>query len=200
MTDAVTIGKAFEECGSDKHKHGYHVYYESIFDNEIDSILEIGIKNGGSHRAWRRLLPQARVAGMDINPAELGAGRYNELQALKVDCVFGDSTEPTQANRVSGDFDVIIDDGSHFYVDIMATFDNFKNKFKKYYIIEDLMYDCEGVVDYIKSKGFQNVEVFDSIWKVNVPVNERFLKYGDVTKDSTVPTIKTTLKWIKVTR
>jgi hypothetical protein len=82
----------------------------------------------------------------------------------------------------------------------MSTFDNFKDRFNKHYIIEDLMYDVDGVVEYIKSKGFDKVEVFDSVWKVDVPVNERFLKYGDTTPNPKDNTIRVTLKWVKVSR
>ena len=202
MIDATTIERRFRAAGSDKHIHGYHEYYQQIMDENVNSILEIGIKAGASLFAWKQLLPRAKIAGMDINPEELTEAGYVSLTRRGIDCVFGDSTNKEHTERVKGNFDIIIDDGSHFYVDIMATFENFKDRFNKYYIIEDSMYDHEGVVEFIKSKGFSNVEVYDSKWKVDVSVSEEFLKYGTLStnKKFTKKTLRTTLKWIKVTK
>ena len=63
MIDATTIGDMFKRCTSDNHIHGYHNYYESVLNDDVSSILEIGVKEGASLAAWRRLLPHARVAG-----------------------------------------------------------------------------------------------------------------------------------------
>lgn len=202
MIDKLQIEQALSRNGSDKHIHGYHEYYESVFNDNITSLFEIGIKTGASLLAWYDIFPSAKIAGMDINLTGLGELGYIGLRKRGIKCFFGNSIQKDHCERLEGNFDIIIDDGSHFYIDIMATFDNFKDKFNKYYIIEDSMYDHEGVVDFIKSKGFSNVEVYDSKWKVNVPVPVEFLKYGtppDYCKNIS-NTINTTLKWIKVTR
>lgn len=198
MIDSVDIFKASKKYGSDKHIHGYDQYYDDVFQETPTSILEIGIKKGASLLMWKELFPEARVTGMDINQSELSYEQGISLQNNGIRTFFGDSTDPVITGRMKNTHDIIIDDGSHFYIDIMATFDNFCNKFNKYYIIEDAMWDVEGIVDYIKSKGFANVKVYDSLSEVNVPVGESFLKYNKrVSKDKQIPV---TLKWIKVTR
>lgn len=198
MIDSTDIFKASKKYHSDKHIHGYDIYYESVFEETPTSILEIGIKKGASLLMWKELFPEARVTGMDINRSELSDDQYKSLVANNIRTVFGDSTDPETTSRMKNTHDVIIDDGSHFYVDIMATFDNFYNKFNKYYIIEDAMWDIEGIVEHIKSKGFTKIEVYDSQSEVNVPVDLSFLKYNKrVSKDKKAIV---TLKWIKVTK
>jgi hypothetical protein len=166
--DSQRIKRAFIENGTDKGRsHGYEEFYSYVFDDPPLSLLEIGVKEGRSLSAWRDLFPNVVMYGLDISRQQY-IERY--VKRSKAICHLGDSTKPETVEKFDIDFEVIIDDGSHFYKDIIKTFINFKDKFTRYYVIEDCMYKQDFVVKYIKRLGFKNVKVFDSKVK-NVKVN-----------------------------
>lgn len=150
------IRNAFKRYSTDKHHvHGYERYYNQVFNTPINSILEIGIKKGNSLAAWRSLFPEARICGMDVTSQHFNS-KY--LDYAKPEIFIKDST----SFKINGKYDVIIDDGSHFYKDIIRTFFNLKDNFTKYYVIEDAMYKQDFIVKYINKLGFKKVEIFDS--------------------------------------
>lgn len=87
MTDLEAMAKAalvrqatknwddapLEEChfgDTDKGHHGYLPLYERhLVREEITTLLEVGVFNGGSLRMWARWLPKARIVGIDVEPA-----------------------------------------------------------------------------------------------------------------------------------
>lgn len=118
MTRAQLIQTAFEVHGTDKAQHGYADFYAKHLPENPRSILEIGVKEGASARAWRDIFPEAQITGLDL------------FEEFKMSSVIG------PANFIKGNqcdwrileelrkynFDVIVDDGSHNARDQMITF------------------------------------------------------------------------------
>jgi len=77
------------------------------------SILEIGVKGGGSTALWKALFPSATVVGMDI---KLRPSLTAEPSADGVVYLKGDQTDVARLREIAaahGPFDLVIDDGSH---------------------------------------------------------------------------------------
>lgn len=76
------------------------------------TFLEIGIFAGGSLEVWRSYLgPDARIAGIDINPD------CKALEADGFDVFIGDQADPGFLREVAaelGTIDVVSDDGGHW--------------------------------------------------------------------------------------
>lgn len=162
---------AFQICGTDKLSHGYSEFYNQVINFNPDSILEVGIKKGKSLAAWRLLYPRAHITGIDITTKNFVS---NMIELSKAEIIIKDSTSPAIKDIVKNKFDIIIDDGSHFYKDICKTFFNLQYKFNRLYIIEDAMYKQDFIVRFIKNLGYNNVEIFNSNVK-DVPVDKFFV-------------------------
>lgn len=103
---------AFSDKGN---PHSYIDYYESQFAprQAKATILEIGIKTGGSLLMWSRYFEQYRIVGVDLSPTWSAARPFQaELEANpSIELIFGqDSTQPI---KLEGVFDFVIDDGAH---------------------------------------------------------------------------------------
>ena len=82
-------------------------------DREPASILEIGVKGGGSTAMWKALFPNAVVVGVDIK-----LRRWLTHQPSQDGVVYlqGDQTDIPRLEEIArkyGPFDLVIDDGSH---------------------------------------------------------------------------------------
>lgn len=162
------IRNAFVKFKCDKqYSHGYERYYSLCLDDNIESILEVGIKRGNSLAAWRYLYPKAEICGVDITEKWF-VPELIKFSNSKI--IIQDSTKISLEKK----YDLIIDDGSHFYKDIIRTFFNLKNNFNKYYIIEDAMYKQDFIVRVIKKLGFNNIKVYDSN-KKNIPLYKDYV-------------------------
>lgn len=151
----------FERYGTDKGRNGYHTWYEDVLADRRESIryvLEVGIgtlvpsahssmvgygadhyQPRGSLRAWRDYLPNAVVVGMDTQPD-------TQFTDDRIVTVCADSTDPRQVESVlTGNFDLIIDDGDHVGVSQISTFCNLWPHLNDngLYVIEDI--SDEGV-------------------------------------------------------
>ncbi|MGE3403730.1 MAG: CmcI family methyltransferase [Vicinamibacterales bacterium] len=77
------------------------------------SILEIGVKGGGSVAFWKALYPSAAVVGVDI---KLRPWLKEEPSADGVIYLQGDQTDAKRLRAIAkahGPLDLVIDDGSH---------------------------------------------------------------------------------------
>ena len=121
-----------------KWKH-YFPIYEKHFGpirNKPIKILEIGILNGGSLEMWRYYFPEATIVGIDINPV----CKEHEQEGINVR--IGDQTDENFLQSLIdefGDFDLIIDDGSHHVNHVNKTFQFLFTKLANggIYFIED---------------------------------------------------------------
>lgn len=131
--------------------HPYALIYDLLFkDLKIDSIFEIGVgaaplmgqyikdyKVGASLYVWRDYFPEAQVYGMDNRPDAKVEGEP------RITTFLGSSTEPADVTRITRDiapFDIVIDDGSHYTHDQIATAQLFLPLVKPggMYFIEDV--------------------------------------------------------------
>jgi hypothetical protein len=169
MTTAAKIKSAFDQTLTDKgYTHSYENGYEFVFKNfNPTSLLEVGIKQGRSLAAWKILFPKCDITGVDITDKEFKNEYLKMAQSKNIIC---DSTKPELLQFLEPSYDVIIDDGSHFYLDIEKTFDLLKNRFKYAYVVEDSMYGTEVLVAYARSLGY-TVSLFPCPKKQNIPVN-----------------------------
>jgi hypothetical protein len=118
--------------------HSYGDFYDKLLtplcDKEI-CLLEVGILEGASLRAWSEFLPLATIIGLDnyANPILL-PNRCTLARA--------DSTNLEQVNTALGEltFDIVIDDALHWIDNQKKTFENLWMRVKPngYYIIEDI--------------------------------------------------------------
>ena len=112
---------------SDKWASYLEVYEEffAAFRNKPVSILEIGIQNGGFTSAIAEYFDQAeRIVGCDIDE------RCSDLvfSDERISIVIGDASDVGTLERIKdkqGQFDIVIDDGSHTSKDIVAAFCHF---------------------------------------------------------------------------
>jgi len=95
----------------------YPPLYDEIFTpirQKSLRILEIGVQRGKSLKMWYDYFPNAIIFGYDI-------ARWSKMTRLNRDRVFafsGDQSKREDLNKFiqmyGGDFDIIIDDGSHY--------------------------------------------------------------------------------------
>jgi len=117
--------------GSDKwgrlnqHTAHYERHLRPLRDRPL-KILEIGIGGyreqqlgGASLRMWKRYFHRSLVCGMDIvDKSVIAEQRINVVQGDQADQQF-----LADLSKRSGPFDIIIDDGSHYCADVIASFE-----------------------------------------------------------------------------
>lgn len=107
--------------GKVSHKWTSYLYfYDGITERLTpDSILEIGVQNGGSLEIWAKKYPRAKlILGLDNDP------KCGELvfDSESVKVIIGDASSDEMLEAVlslSQGFDLIVDDGSHKSTDII---------------------------------------------------------------------------------
>jgi hypothetical protein len=117
--------------GTDKATHHkYCDFYEENLPKKIDRLLEIGVMDGASLKMWRAYYPDAEIIGVDIKrPQKIDGVKWLQIDATK------------EAIKELGQFDVIIDDGSHMTADQQKSFELlFEDNLKEggMYIMEDI--------------------------------------------------------------
>jgi hypothetical protein len=119
--------------------HRFTQFYNSYFNQkryEAKLVMEIGVLNGGSLKMWEEYFPNATIIGVDNqNKKQYEQGRIKIHQA---DQEYPDSL--VEVAKQYGQFDIIIDDGSHLiphqYQTLGALFPYVK--INGYYVLEDL--------------------------------------------------------------
>lgn len=116
---AEHVGKA-----SDKWSL-YLTEYDRLFDSYRDkpiNLLEIGVQNGGSLEIWGQYFSHAAsLTGCDINP-DCVKLQYDDP---RIRVIVGDANASDISQQVfacAPQFDIVIDDGSHFSSDIIKSF------------------------------------------------------------------------------
>lgn len=145
--------------------HNFAEIYHNFFSDQRDSVTklaEIGIYKGGSLLMWSDYFKNAKIYGLDINKINLN---HDNIITCQVN-----QNDTTQLNSFielyGGNFDIIIDDGSHVMEhqqrSIGCLFNSVKSK--GYYIIEDMQtslqlfdeLDCKGKNPYRLSADAKN--------------------------------------------
>lgn len=104
--------------------HGYLEHYEQFFAPWRDKsvrLLEIGVAQGHSLVLWSRYFPLASIVGCDIDLKRCKQPLPDRVRLWEAD----QRSAASLVNMVNnlGDFDIIIDDGSHNSKDQVLTFD-----------------------------------------------------------------------------
>lgn len=122
--------------------HYFDVYSELLapFRQHPIRFLEIGIYHGASLELWRSALhPESVIVGLDIDP---DCRRFDD-PARRIHCRIGDQSDPEFLRQVVaefGEFDLILDDGSHQCSRMIASFNTLFPRGLKprgIYIVED---------------------------------------------------------------
>lgn len=133
--------KNFWIYGSDKVSyHNYTVgYYEFLKNIEVNNMLEIGICEGYSHRAWSKIFPTAKIFGIDFNPHTMILDEPNIITAIADQ----NNIESLKdfVNKYPIKFDFILDDGGHQFHQGRNCFQTFFPQLASdgVYIIEDIL-------------------------------------------------------------
>ena len=111
---------SYDTDKSPKYLERYEREFGHLFDEPI-ALLEIGVQRGGSMLMWLDLLPQAQIAGLDLNEISIDedSGRLHIYQGFQQD--------PEVLDRIAAEvapdgFDIILDDASHVARYTSATF------------------------------------------------------------------------------
>ena len=138
------------------------------FQNKKVNVLEIGVWNGESMKLWHDYFVNAKnIVGIDIFVRSSFKEVSGWLKDYDVKLHKFNSHEDTDkfnkfADTYKEGFDIIIDDGSHWYENQINTYKKFKNLMKPggVYIIEDISFEREESVytSYkLTESGMQNV-------------------------------------------
>jgi len=131
-------------------KGALHHYYTKFYDlffksiqSDVKNVLEIGVENGDSLRMWRDYFPNASIIGIDNVPTSWRD--KIELQKMgeeRISVKIGDQSDRAFLIGVAeeyGPFDLIIDDGSHYWPHQLISFETLFSFVKPtgYYVVED---------------------------------------------------------------
>ena len=159
-----TFEESFVKYGTDKH--GYHTYtgvYSSLFKDlsKVRNVLEVGIHLGASIRAWKDVFEFAEIVGVDNNP-----NRFifdDRIMSMYLDQGNNPSIESFKKIYSDTEFDLIVDDGCHFFAETYNTFIHLleKTRVGGFYVIEDiqshLLDEWIGIVDELPKTKFSYV-------------------------------------------
>lgn len=141
----------------------YEFVYDDKFDkirNEVKKFLEIGIYEGASLRMWKDYFPNATIYGLDVCKKLM----FEEDRIITRCVDQGNENDLKKFIEEFGDnYDIIMDDGSHFsqHQQISFSFLLPYLKSKGIYVIEDL-HCCFG------SNRFEKVDPKDERTTYNV--------------------------------
>ena len=138
-----TLDKIAISKGTDKSSqiHNYCVKYEKWLPfNRLEpiTILEIGVLTGESLETWREFYPNAKIVEIDITSSCKDYEDSNRNIFIEI----GSQDDPVFLKEVSlkyGQFDLIIDDGSHINRHVITSFIHLIDSVKPegLYVIED---------------------------------------------------------------
>jgi hypothetical protein len=128
--------------------HGYTDVYDKLFSPKkklCKNLLEIGVREGWSHKMWYEFFPNAMIYGIDNFSDVVYESIDFEIDQIENDRIkifIGDQSdhEFLEISFQNIEFDIIIDDGSHRSWHQQLSFKYLFPKLKSggYYIIEDL--------------------------------------------------------------
>ena len=152
------FSKTGEGTGDKGTDHSYiENYYEPTFKDirfQNLNILEIGVSSGLSLEMWAEYFPNSIITGI-----ELEKNSY-QPSTERINLVIGDATSAVTYKNLKF-FDIIIDDGSHFFQDQIFSYAILFHKLKLggIYIIEDVR-EIEKYAKFYK-KLHENVMIYD---------------------------------------
>ncbi len=162
-----------KKYGTDKQigNHGYTKYYDrhlKLLRDKPLNILEIGVHKGFSLQMWADYFPNSQIWGIDDGSSGDLCTQYDNP---RIHFRQGRQNDPTFLNKLTEEaieFNIIIDDGSHYSSDIVMTFKHLFNDYLRYgglYIVEDLQcsyppYTLPGLSQRFNSNNLTAVQFF----------------------------------------
>lgn len=133
--------------------HTYEKYLSHLREKKI-KFLEIGVKDGSSHRMWSHYFSNdSTIYGLDIDPRCKNYEKHHQWKNIKIYIGSQDDQEviSQMAKDSKSGFDVILDDGSHVNELTIKSFNLLFPLLKPggIYIIEDL--GCSYLEDQLSS-------------------------------------------------
>jgi len=125
MTSIKNLTSIAEFYKTDKYEHGYTKVYEKYFESLREKklqILEIGIADGKSLLTWSDYFKNSTIIGIDIHKIDL---KEKNLDKKNIKVHQGSQSDENFINEITsiyGNFDIIIDDGSHLKKDVIKSF------------------------------------------------------------------------------
>ncbi len=155
----MSLHELMAKYGSDKAQHQFCEFYESYFGpvrEDVKKVLEIGVYYGSSMLAWLDYFENAQVLGLDDATIQHAWPNLKDRALVYV----GD-----QGSRVclaqllavaGGDFDIVLDDGSHRMWDQQVSLGCLLPAVKKggFYVVEDLHSSFFPVIGYEKPRRY----------------------------------------------
>jgi cephalosporin hydroxylase len=174
---------SLEELGrnyrTDKVDHGFLPFYERCFKNiryDVKNVLEIGVLFGASIRMWADYFPNATIQGIE-NEQDEKIPNFNNPRIIinKIDQRKKDQLEVFR-NSVNTEFDIIIDDGSHFHAHQQLTLEMLFPLVKSggFYGIEDLHSKNADVYGFTSNHPFTTYAVLKTL-KNNKQINSNLI-------------------------
>lgn len=174
--DAGALNEIGRRHGTNKASwdHGYLTFYEALTRTlDVRRVLELGVFEGASIRAWREYWPDAEVIGVDVN------GMPDVPGATLVQADAGDERAMSEADpSLLGPFDLVIDDATHQLGQIDRSLRIFGPRLRPHgglYIIEDTLVDggpwyvsTDEVLEACRRQGYAPIAVAPGRrWVVN---------------------------------
>lgn len=139
--------------------NAYDQLYSTLLSDFLPrKVLEIGVKHGGSLALFEHVF--SKIFGKDSCPEIVGIDREPKLTALSaahlerhvahVSVVTAEA--PGGLDAVEGPFDLVIDDGSHAFEDILGTFETLWPRMSPggVYVVEDWRTDASRPFDFMR--------------------------------------------------
>lgn len=159
LQEIYEYNKTPEGMGDKGTLHRYIQNYDKLFTDIRYSpitFLEIGVAEGYSLRMWRDYFAKARLIGIDIKKSSLETPGCEFYEC--------DQSDKEQLTRLlKGEtFDVIIDDGSHFFEHQVTSFEVMFPRLNSggLYIIEDIQNPETEIPAFIEKFG--QCEIYDT--------------------------------------
>lgn len=176
-----------KKYGTDKENsmHGYIKDYERVFKDirqDYKAILEIGVREGFSHKMWYEYFPNSMIYGVD-NYTDKASTNTESVENDRIKIFVGDQEDEKFLNETfKNDLELIIYDGGHRMSHQQNSLGIMFPKLKSgcYYIIEDLHTSkSEKYCDYKDPKS-TTLNFLKNIR--NVSENDSFYIKGDSLK------------------
>lgn len=185
------IGLKYDADKSSRFHHYLDFYQQQLPDRRFKGrLLEIGVMDGLSMKMWREYYPKAEIVGIDIKDMSMFHNTDwqvpESVTLLTLDGTKREDMEPL------GKFDIIIDDGSHYWKDQQKSFEilyySQLNK-KGTYILEDLWTSYidfyanaeVNTIDYLKALEEKGMEMTYFKYKHDGPgISTVFPDYKDL--------------------
>ena len=123
---ANDIKSLFEKYGSNKLMHEYAKIYFSYLEKLKDkklNILEIGVADGKSLKAWSDYFSNSTIIGIDIKKIDKNKKGLNKPNIRIHEGSQSDKKFIGDIINKYKKFDIIIDDGSHYPKDVITSFE-----------------------------------------------------------------------------